>query len=78
MPTMTRRALERMRRHREEMELAIAEQLTLDQARRICAERRRLRRSATRSTLPLPASAPPSTSPSPPAQEPAQPWWMRD
>lgn len=73
MPPERLTEVERMRRHREEMQLAIAEQLPLTTARRVCQERRRQARSRSLSSpaapLPVPISEP---------SEPPRYWWQRD
>ena len=74
---MTDRELERMRRHREAMEVAIAEGLTLDAAReRVSSYRAHLRRLAADSVA-APTPAPPR-----PAAHAARPqqafWWNKD
>lgn len=62
--------VERQRRHREELELAIAERLPLMTARRICQERRRQARGRLTAIIPPPdVIEEPSASPF---------WWMRD
>ena len=70
---MTDREFERMRRHREAMEVAIAEGLTLDAAReRVSSYRAHLRRLAADSV-----AAPTPTTPRAPAAEarPRLPYW---
>ena len=73
--------LERMRRHREEMELALAEGLTLDEARQRLASYRDHR---PRLDAPVAPAAALSGAPSPVLVAPAdededrRPWWQRD
>lgn len=69
MPPERLTEIERQRRHREELMLAIAERLPLTTARRLCQERRRLARSRTKVrslAVPAPAKLPPFF------------WWQRD
>jgi hypothetical protein len=65
-------ALERMRRHREEMQLAVAEGLSLEAARERLAT---LRAHASRLYVdPAPELVPPAG----PQAEPVLQWWQRD
>lgn len=80
---MTQAELERLRRHREEMVIAIAEGLSLDAAReRLASYRANLRRLAAVSTAPTPPVSPPRPAPAEagaqPGEEPSGFWWNRD
>jgi hypothetical protein len=72
------REIEKMRRHREELQLAIAEGLTLDQAReRLASYRNHEPRLGAR---PLPPKAEPERVEPPIEDEDDRPlpWWRRD
>jgi hypothetical protein len=66
---------ERMRRHREELQLALAEDLPLAEARRILADRRAEARR--RAWFEVKSPAPASTT-LPPAAPAPRFWWQRD
>lgn len=71
---MTDAQLRRMRRHREEMQFAIAEGLSLGEAR----ERLRSYRSNLKRLAGEAAAAPAPAVPAPPPAERPQLWWQRD